>query len=244
MRIAGALASGLAVAYLAWAQRNDEAVNDYLFTLAFVVVGAAAVLGPIQPLLLNMFSPTSWHDRNRDKIQPALQGLVWKVGSILAEPGKPADVDLIRSMGVTAWKVIDHKKTAKPLYPIGRHRFSPTPRESGIEWTCGKGIIGECWKKKQTIVANTQKFDAKHRKLTAKQWGLLPEETRRALDHDEYHQMAGKYGTVIAMPIMKNGKVMGVIALDAPRGRHFKKLDTQAVHEAISEAADLVLDQI
>ena len=64
---------------------------------------------------------------------------------------------------------------------------------------------------------------------------------RRGLSYDEYQRIANKYGTVIAMPLLRQEKVIGVVALDAPPGSH-RQLCDPVITNTVGATAELIMN--
>lgn len=79
-----------------------------------------------------------------------------------------------------------------------------------------------------------------HKDCSEDEWDAVRETTRRGLSHGDYIKITGKYGTVIAVPLTtRDGKIMGVVALDAPVGFH-AQLSNSKVSEAVALTAMLI----
>ncbi len=175
--------------------------------------------------------------------------MAWSVhDDVHAQPaaaGDPADPrpvhELVRTLGCSAWIVTGGGLRPQRLCRIGRERVDARPVPSSIDWTIGKGIIGKCWETGQEQVVDTSVFDREHSAVTRSQWDALDVATRRALSYDEYHRIRFKYGTVIAMPLLRQEKVVGVVALDAPPGVHHR-VDHPVIINTVGATAELIMN--
>lgn len=108
---------------------------------------------------------------------------------------------------------------------IARWCIDDGKRPSGIKWTKGKGLIGQCWEQEQdvfiNIVSEYGRFDArKADKKTADalrvQWYLLDQSKRLGLSWDEL-QKSFDYGAIFATPIFDGEKqYLGCVSMDTP----------------------------
>jgi hypothetical protein len=112
--------------------------------------------------------------------------------------------------------------------------------ESGISWEKGKGVIGLCWETKSSQNVNLDEPPFSELMQTTKQeWTAISSSVCFGLSYNDYQALKGKYGTVIAVPIVADGGgYKGCITLDMPP--KFRLTNTQQAVESLATTADLV----
>jgi|GEM_PF-5003859 hypothetical protein len=125
------------------------------------------------------------------------------------------------------------------------------PAQSGIRFTPGKGVVGECWR--------TKKFVHKDLDAVAERWGSVElsaeafekvkVSTRQGFSLGEFHTVVGKYREIAAEPIWhptKDGKLVGILTLDRPRSEtaeEFRpRLGSEETQQQLVAIAKLVGD--
>ncbi len=225
----GAILSILATAYLAAVGRNAVWSNRGTELTAIGLIGVIAIGS----------TGARWRQRDDQQKQTQqqleaaapLRTLTWTVYS--NDPSLPYP-----ELGASAWIIEGFRD--RRLRRIGRHRLNANPVPSSITWTKNKGVLGRCWAEEAPQVVDTSEYDQKFNDSTQAQWDALPYDERLGLDYGEYRKIVGKYGTVLAFPILtESGKILGCVTLDAPAGHH-DALDTPGVEEAVAGAAALV----
>ncbi|MDQ1746416.1 MAG: hypothetical protein QOD07_679, partial [Frankiaceae bacterium] len=213
IRVVAASCAAGATFYLGYAQAHPSVVavtkkqphpHDFR-TLALIVLTAVAVGAALERPLREF--TVDRYERRRDRIARALRLLAWAVHDLseIANPDMPVPV---RPVGASAFVVRGFWKFSY-LRRIGHERVNDTPTETPIKWRRGLGIIGECWETGQVLTVDTGSIDAEYGQCTKEEWEKAPPETRRGLSYEQYVKVRGKYGTVIAVAITKNQKVVG-----------------------------------
>lgn len=117
-------------------------------------------------------------------------------------------------------------------------RLASAP-EAGVNWTKGKGVIGRCW---ETGTSHVARLDAPPfsdlGNIPAYRWPTVDAAIRYGLSHAEYHALRGKYGTVIAVPVVTGGTYRGCVTLDMPAGHRL--IEEHRAVEILAATADLV----
>jgi hypothetical protein len=252
----GALLAAAAAFYLLWAQWHPDGHTGWQLT-CIVVTGLIAVLSALVRIV-RIYTIDNFEARQA-RVLNALRALAWGVhddvrtlasGSTTAPgttapgttPAAAAAADeLVRTLGCSVWIVGGGRFRAQQLVRIGRERVNRRPVPSHITWTVDKGIIGACWRTGQEQVVDTSAYDATHAHLTRAEWDALDAGTRRGLTYDEYQRIATKYGTVIAMPLLRQETVVGVVALDAPPGS-YRQLCHPVVTNTVGATAELIMN--
>lgn len=232
----GAGAAAIAGGYLIWVQLYPADKHGGLHLAAIIVVTAVALGSALaRPLRIHTLDRA---DRQRDKVADALRMLPWAAHD-LTDGEVP-----VRPLGASAWLIVLTLRGQR-LHRIARERINQTPGPSKIRWTKGKGVIGSCWKTGKDACYHAEAFDTLHGGDTRTDWDELDHDTRMGLAFDEYVQVRGKYGTVIAVPLTdrRRDKIIGVVALDAPRGWH-EWLKQPKVTQAVADAAGTVANLV
>jgi hypothetical protein len=126
------------------------------------------------------------------------------------------------------------------LEQIARVHLATVPVPSAIRWTRHKGVVGACWATGREISVNLDEVQGPYADSTAEQWALLPEDVTYNLSFIEFRVTVGKYGCVVATPIVDSvGKVVGCVSLDGP-SQHCVALSTSTVHRMLRDAADSI----
>jgi hypothetical protein len=240
----GALVAAAAAFYLLWEQKHPDGHGGWQVA-CILVTGLIAVLSALVRIV-RIYTIDNFEARQA-RVQNALRALAWGVHDdvqTLAPADGPAEraaTDLVRTLGCSVWIVGGAPLGRKELVRIGRERVNRRPVPSSITWTIDKGIIGTCWRTGQEQVVDTSAYDAAHAHLTRAQWDELTHDERRGLTYDEYRRFVNKYGTVIAMPLLRNETVVGVVALDAPHGWH-GRLCHPVVTNTVGATAELIMN--
>jgi hypothetical protein len=98
-----------------------------------------------------------------------------------------------------------------------RVRIIDDLHESAVEFTKGKGTVGQCWEHQRPAYHNWGPINAQlHSKPDAvkKFWDQTPEKLKRGFTETEFVSLLGKYSEVLAVPVMIAGKFEGCLALD------------------------------
>lgn len=98
-----------------------------------------------------------------------------------------------------------------------RVRIPDDLHETKVEFTQGKGAVGQAWEHKIPAhtdwIAINEKYNGRPDYI-AKRWEKIPDATKRNFTMAEFIGMVGKYAEVIAVPIIDEGKFLGCIAVD------------------------------
>jgi hypothetical protein len=131
------------------------------------------------------------------------------------------------AVGVTAWQVrsrglrLTKRGLSRPerLERLSRRRFTDRPAPSQMEWTKGKGVIGQCWASDRELHKDLREACEKYPggDITPERFPKISEKLRMGMSLEEFRKMIGKYGEVLAVPIKnKDGRTLGVLAVDVP----------------------------
>jgi hypothetical protein len=95
-------------------------------------------------------------------------------------------------------------------------RLQPTAH-SGIRWTRGKGLIGQCWETQTVLLVNLDEYFRPYENHDEGLWRRLPPDIRYGLSFAEFQKLKGKYGVVAAAPIVsEKGRYLGCVTADMP----------------------------
>jgi hypothetical protein len=235
--VTGAAAAGyLAYRQIEPPQKHEAEQSKTISIVAIAAMFLISVASGASRVVAAVF--TSRRREAQAQSQQILKTLVWAVSD---ETGLDP-----RMLGASAWSLVGVWRF-KWLYRLAREHYLSDPPPSQIWWTPGKGIIGRCVATGQKQIVNVRTIDTQLSQLvTAEEWGALPDERRMGLSFKEYEKIRGKYGTVVAMPIIdpaRGHRVIGVVSLDAPTGNH-GKVSRPAVVEKVGQAAASVAQWI
>lgn len=155
------------------------------------------------------------------------------------------------------WKLAPYSLTSRLPSRLRLHLPTPamtTPGEfrprdettsSNIYWRRGKGVIGQCWQRREVISWNNQS-DLPQDMSEAK-WDALDKVARLGLKrYEDYRRLTASYGQVVSVPIERKVRkvgqsfVIGCLVLDAPP-QWDPKVDIHA-DEVVSMARTAALD--
>lgn len=126
------------------------------------------------------------------------------------------------------------------LEQIARVHLSTVPAPSEIKWTHDKGVVGRCWATGREVKANLEAVQGQYADCTEAEWDSLPSTVTFNLSFEEFRLTVGKYGCVVATPIVRSdGRFLGCISLDGPAS-DFVTLSTTTVHRMLQDAAESV----
>lgn len=106
------------------------------------------------------------------------------------------------------------------LHRYRRYRFVDFPAPSGVDWTIGKGAIGECWRTMDWALTDWDDIRSRHQlhlaagRVDEALWATIPEDDRHGLSREEFSRIHCKYGEVLAVPMVVEGTFLGCVALD------------------------------
>jgi hypothetical protein len=193
---------------------------DHIPVLALVVVLAAAT--PVaQRAIAEYGEGRAERERKRDEsIRIYLNASFVQIHHLTNAP--------MTRMGVQAFLV---KRSFKPNWSFSwrpaeqrrvvRVKLHEAQAPSGIRWTEGKGLIGECWRRRDRCHVNLEEHFAKYRALGEDEWKALPLQERFGLEFDEFQRTKGRYGLLAAVPIIDKadpGRYLGCVSFDTPLG--------------------------
>lgn len=135
-----------------------------------------------------------------------------------------------------------------------RFRVSDYPPESAVNWTRGKGAVGECWAKGIRILDNRLAVALAFgdpQVATPATYEALTDQQRYGLAYPEFRQTVGKYGEILATPIQAkhSGETIGVLAIDCSAGVYqadpsVSVLAGSDIEEFAQRAANLIRDDV
>lgn len=89
--------------------------------------------------------------------------------------------------------------------------------ESTVRWTLGKGVVGECWATGAVVKKDITGTNERWAACTPEQWAqAVRPAARMGLSYEEWVKTRGKYDMIIAVPIHRDGRFVGCLALDGP----------------------------
>ena len=198
----------------AWRRRRDAAAQD---RIAFVLRSLAYTVQDLTDLDTRELG-ISLHLLRADRWPPgaALANLVAAVS-----PGsRAARVRLVR---------------------VVRERASRRPTASGVVWRPGKGVIGLCVATGEVVGQDVAAVTGPWLRVPAERWTTVPDEVRDGFSWAEFAALAGKYGAVVAAPLIddagQSSRVVGCVSLDGPDGS-FDLLWAADVRSALAQAAE------
>lgn len=127
------------------------------------------------------------------------------------------------------------------LVRVVRERASRRPTASGVIWRPGKGVIGLCVSTGEVVGQDVAALTGAWRAVPRERWQAVPESVRDGFSWGEFRSLAGKYGSVLAAPLIQDAatgsEVIGCVSLDGPDSS-FGLLWTPDVRSALAQAAD------
>ncbi|WP_432499019.1 hypothetical protein [Kineococcus auxinigenes] len=192
-----------------------------LWSTSTAVVGALVVLSAVLAVAVTAVQAvTRWRAErraaHRDVLDDLLHAVLW---SVVDATGLDA-----RDLAVAAYRL--HRPAwpgrAARLLRLHRVRAGRRPAASGTAWAPGKGVIGRCVADGEVVAVDVAAADAALGDVDADAWGDLPEQDRQGLTFAEHRRLRGKYGAVVAVPLVDDtgpvSAVVGCLALDGPAG--------------------------
>ena len=133
------------------------------------------------------------------------------------------------------------------LLRLHRVRASRRPTASHVDWRPGKGVIGTCVARGEVVAVDLAQMYRDLGHPTGAEWPSVPEEIRLGLSYEEYLDVRGKYGVVIASPLIEDSgtssTIAGCVALDGPEGA-LDSLSSDEVLGLLNSTAQGLLHQI
>jgi hypothetical protein len=135
------------------------------------------------------------------------------------------------------------------LKRVDRYRMSDLPQESKVAWNRGKGAIGRAWRDSRIEYVDWRPIHARWgngKVKTLADWARVPEADRYGFDFHEFTNIVDKYAEILAIPMLKNGKVRGVCAIDVPLRAHApaSALSDDLIIEMAAEATGVIQNVI
>lgn len=134
------------------------------------------------------------------------------------------------------------------LHRVVRFRLNVAPGPSDIDWTKGKGAVGETWESAKPTFHGWRELCDKYSggdvPLTAAQWKRIEPTKNFGFNRVEFESMLGKYSEVAAFPLKdRHGLLVGVISIDIPYEAvpdNRRVLDNRDIKSAAQFAASLM----
>lgn len=130
----------------------------------------------------------------------------------------------IRRTWYMKWHLLPCRKSH--LKRLFRFRLSEHPAESLVDWTVGKGTIGECWKDGVPVLHDRRGVAAQYGRgnypMDDASFAQLDSEQRCGFTRTEFVQTIDKYGEILAVPIkaLHTGELIGVLSIDCLAGAY------------------------
>lgn len=240
--IPGALAT-LAVS-LHWAQWPSAVWwegRDWIVLTAFCVVAAISILDPV-------FSSLQGRLAARRSVRQGLANEVLHTALIQIDKHTHDSLNYFH-IGLHVWEVrrcwnLKHSpKGHLRLAKVASLRLSGTLQSSRVEWTRGKGVIGQCWIHKTPVDRNVGADFQAFESATAQQWDGRDEHFRLGMTWDEF-QRVRSYGGVLAAPMLDaDGGFRGCVSLDGPKGT-YKTLSQRSVKAVLTDTANVCAERL
>jgi hypothetical protein len=188
----------------------------------WVVVSIASALGAIAfvdntRLVYHKFR---MHERElaRSRMHKPLIGALNAVATARGIPLQCLGISVfaVRSrLGVKGYVIPWEKRRLKRVF---RFRLSDWPPRSAVNWSEGKGTIGECWGTGVKAFHDRREVAARFggRPPTESEFGVMSAAERSGFTRAEFVQTINKYGEILAVPIAKDhsGQIVGVLSID------------------------------
>ncbi|MGR3937020.1 hypothetical protein [Streptomyces sp. BRA346] len=240
-----AAAQGIAAAIIATNSiRSPTSRNRYFLYTAVATIAILTILEPIR---------TSRKEKKEKRARIAENKLIATLGSALASI---EEVTALRAseIGLQAfrierrwwkrnWKDSQWWRHKEQLSRLARLRFNDTQPPSEIEWSEGKGVIGECWRVRRYHDFDFDTHHADQHNWEEHTWTSLPDKITMGMGWPEFEQVRGRYGVIAAFPIVhpQSNKLLGVLALDGAPST-YKNLTSMPVRKICSTAAARIAD--
>ncbi|MGW1515733.1 hypothetical protein [Streptomyces sp. NPDC002287] len=231
-KIVGAIIiAGAGVAYAGDEMERWKLSPGWKFTCAMVPL-AVALIGTVASAISQVKRVRL--DKRRDDIKFTLSATGFEIQDITG-------IDS-RNLGLAAYHVDKWGPWVWPWQERLERLVRVRPKQtgvSGVRWRPGVGIVGQCVEQGKDICEDLSVFDSQLQNVTRQQWESLPREDRMGLTYGEYLSVRGKFGAVLASPIIdRNGSgVLGCVSVDGP-SMAFVHFSGQQVREALAAAAD------
>lgn len=149
-----------------------------------------------------------------------------------------------RDLGIAAYATVRWGWCLWPwqerLRPLDRVRPKQSAA-SGVRWRPGVGIVGQCVKHGKDVMEDLDEFDSRFAGVSKGRRQRMKEDDRLGLAYEEFMKLKGKFGVVMASPIIdpKDSSVLGCVSLDGPAGSGTQLFEI-AVRKVLAAAADEV----
>jgi hypothetical protein len=197
--------------------------------------------------LLSLISPAvaayGAHEARREKFRSDVYtALLAALARISDKAGVPAS-----AVGLSAYIVRRQRWRFWKQYQarVGRVRLSSFPPPSTIEWVRGKGFLGECWAKQNTVIdRHIPTRYAKYVGCDEAGWAAAPPEIRLGLTFQEWETTQQRYVYIRVAPILtaRDGpsRYVGCVSLDTAHDEYAKALGTDEVRNLVQDAAEAI----
>nr|WP_284290105.1 hypothetical protein [Angustibacter aerolatus] len=218
-------------------------------TQRVAAVVASAVLAAVSTVAVAV---RDWRERRaglvRERVDDVLDGVLWAVVDLLVTRPEVGRLD-VRDLGVAAYRL--ERPWWAPWRPrlrrVHRVRARHRPTAASVDWVPGKGVVGRCVAQRRVVAQDLGAVDEATRGCTREQWDAMPDDVRLGLDFDEHLAVRGRYGVVVAAPVIDDrravARVSGCIALDGPSGC-LAALRSDDVVGVLESAGALLLRQV
>lgn len=151
------------------------------------------------------------------------------------------------------WHLVPWRKAR--LKRLFRFRLSEHPAESKVDWTIGKGTIGECWKDGVPVLHDRRQVAAQYGRgnypADEQAFSMLTDAERCGFTRDEFVQTIDKYGEILAVPVKARhaGDLIGVLSIDCLASSYVSPTAPSVLHggdieEIAGGAAWLIRDDV
>ncbi|MEU8342346.1 hypothetical protein AB0C74_11670 [Spirillospora sp. NPDC048832] len=213
--------------------RQPSTENKVLLITAVTVVASLAIYEPIR------LARKAKHDA-RSKVTEAK--VIAALGSALAQIEEITALSA-NDIGLQAF-IIKRKLLSKKQYltRLARLRLNEQP-PSEIEWTKGKGVVGESWRLRRYFDFNFDTHHAQQKDWMEGDWPSLPADVTMGMTWMDFEQVRGRYGIVSAFPIVQShtNELLGLLTLDGTPG-NYSNLAAVPVRRVCSSTAARIAD--
>jgi hypothetical protein len=226
---AGAVASALLAAHAAklWQPRREVVVGLVAATAALAVVSSVtAAVGEYR---------RQRAESRRNDVAFLLVGAAWDIADLTGIDPRELGlaVYLVRRERVLPWR--------RRLVRLHRERAKRRVSSSDIVWRPGKGVIGTCVVRGQDLGQDLHADYGSIGDCTREEWdSTIPETIKLGLTYDEFLHVRGKYGAVLASPIIDDtgtaSRILGCVALDGPP-QSFQRLQRRDARAVLADTA-------
>jgi hypothetical protein len=118
---------------------------------------------------------------------------------------------------------------------IARVRLSNWPPRCTIEWSEGKGVVGECWRSGHRQ-AQFVRSESTLVGCSEAEWAQAHEAVRMGLSYEEWLTTC-RYAAIMAYPLQLSDKYAGCVSLDTTQDEVAQKILSQDVWSLLGDAA-------